>query len=88
MFVAVALTVSSHAMGLAQGRTDVVSLPNGDRITGEVVRLDRGILEFKTDEAGTIYLDWIKLATSGASSMARWMPGSAIRGRAPSRSSI
>jgi hypothetical protein len=63
VLVAVALTVSSHAMGLAQGRTDVVSLPNGDRITGEVVRLDRGILEFKTDEAGTIYLEWIKLST-------------------------
>ena len=63
VLVAVALTLSSHAVGLAQGRTDVVSLPNGDRITGEVVRLDRGILEFKTDEAGTVYLEWDKLST-------------------------
>lgn len=63
ILVAVALTVSSDAVGLAQGRTDVVSLPNGDRITGEVVRLDRGILEFKTDEAGTVYLEWDKLST-------------------------
>jgi hypothetical protein len=47
----------------AQGRTDVVTLPNGDRITGEVVRLDRGRLEFKTDDAGTLYLEWDKLAT-------------------------
>jgi hypothetical protein len=47
----------------AQGRTDVVTLPNGDRITGEVVRLDRGRLEFKTDDAGTLYLEWDKIAT-------------------------
>jgi hypothetical protein len=47
----------------AQGRTDVVTLPNGDRITGEVVRLDRGRLEFKTDDAGTLYLEWDKVAT-------------------------
>jgi hypothetical protein len=45
------------------GRTDVVTLPNGDRITGEVVRLDRGRLEFKTDDAGTLYLEWDKVAT-------------------------
>jgi hypothetical protein len=42
----------------AQGRTDVVTLTNGDRITGEVVRLERGRLEFKTDDEGTIYFEW------------------------------
>ena len=30
----------------AQGRTDVVTLGNGDRITGEVKNLERGRLEF------------------------------------------
>jgi hypothetical protein len=48
---------------LAQGRTDVVVLANGDRITGEIVRLDRGRLEFKTDDAGTLYLEWDKLVS-------------------------
>jgi hypothetical protein len=47
----------------AQGRTDLVTLGNGDRITGEVVRLERGRLEFDTDDAGTLYLEWDKLAT-------------------------
>jgi hypothetical protein len=47
----------------AQGRTDVVTLGNGDRITGEVIRLERGRLEFKTDDAGTLYLEWDKLAS-------------------------
>src|SRR5215813_1322040 len=47
----------------AQGRTDVVTLGNGDRITGEVVTLERGRLEFKTDDAGTLYLEWDKLTS-------------------------
>jgi hypothetical protein len=45
----------------AQGRTDVVTLGNGDRITGEVKKLERGRLEFKTDDAGTLYFEWDKL---------------------------
>ena len=53
------LSVSAHA----QGRTDVVTLANGDRITGEIVRLYRGRLEFKTDDAGTLYLEWDKLSS-------------------------
>ena len=40
-----------------QGRTDVVTLANGDRITGEVARLERGRLKFETDDAGTLYLE-------------------------------
>ena len=44
-------------------KTDVVTLPNGDRITGEVVALDRGRLEFKTDDAGTLYFEWDKVAS-------------------------
>jgi Protein of unknown function, DUF481 len=61
--LAVVLTVSLTAIARAQGRTDVVLLSNGDHITGEVVRLDRGRLEFKTDDAGTLYLEWDKLAS-------------------------
>jgi Protein of unknown function, DUF481 len=59
--IAIALTLSAGAPSQAQGRTDVVTLANGDRITGEVVSLDRGRLEFKTDDAGTLYLEWDKL---------------------------
>jgi hypothetical protein len=40
-----------------------VTLANGDRITGEVVQLDRGRLEFSTDDAGTLFLEWDKLAS-------------------------
>jgi hypothetical protein len=61
--LAVAVMLSVSGVALAQGRTDVVTLANGDRITGEVVRLDRGRLEFKTDDAGTLYLEWDKLVS-------------------------
>src|SRR5262245_27387743 len=57
------ITLSLSAPAQAQGRTDVVTLANGDHITGEVVRLERGRLEFKTDDAGTLYLEWDKLAS-------------------------
>ena len=45
------------AVSLAE-RTDVVVLKNGDHITGEVKQLARGRLEFKTDKAGTILIEW------------------------------
>ena len=61
--VAIVLLLAASTTLWAQPRTDVVTLRNGDRITGEVVRLDRGRLEFKTDDAGTLYFEWDKLAT-------------------------
>src|SRR5262245_2358450 len=61
--VAVALLLCHAQVVVAQGRTDVVSLANGDHITGEVVALERGQLEFKTDDAGTLYLEWDKLVS-------------------------
>ena len=57
----IVLALVVHAAAYAQGKTDIVSLANGDRITGEVKGLERGRLEFKTDDAGTLYLEWDKL---------------------------
>ena len=56
-----ALILPFSATTHAQRRTDVVTLANGDHITGEVVQLSRGRLEFKTDDAGTLFLEWDKL---------------------------
>ena len=56
-FLAWLMPATAHA----QGKTDVVTLGNGDRITGEVKRLERGRLEFDTDDAGTLFLEWDKL---------------------------
>ena len=44
-------------------KTDIVTLANGDRITGEVSSLSRGQLEYKTDDTGTLYIEWDKIAT-------------------------
>jgi hypothetical protein len=60
---AVAFALSLYVTIAAQGRTDVVTLANGDRITGEITRLERGQLEFKTDDVGTLYLEWDKLTS-------------------------
>jgi Protein of unknown function, DUF481 len=61
--LSVALLLGLPATVDAQGRTDIVTLGNGDRITGEILRLKRGRLEFKTDDAGTLYLEWDKLSS-------------------------
>jgi hypothetical protein len=44
-------------------KTDVITLANGDRITGEIKALERGRVEFSTDDMGTIYLEWDKLVS-------------------------
>ena len=46
---------------LAAPKTDVVVLVNGDRVTGEIQELSYGQLEFKTDDMGTIYVEWDKV---------------------------
>jgi hypothetical protein len=50
------------APALAAPKTDVVTLANGDRITGEVKGLERGQLKLSTDAAGTIYIEWARVA--------------------------
>jgi hypothetical protein len=39
-------------------KTDVVYMKNGDRLTGEVKSLQRGLLHFKTDHMGTVLIEW------------------------------
>jgi len=46
----------------ARDKTDVVTLANGDRLTGEIIQLDHGKLELKTDALGTVYIEWPKIA--------------------------
>lgn len=62
------LAALALAMALAAGpalaaKTDVVVLLNGDRITGEVKELAYGQLKFKTDDMGTLYIEWNKIAS-------------------------
>jgi Protein of unknown function, DUF481 len=43
-------------------KTDVIKMANGDRVTCEIKRLDRGILTAKTDSWGTIDIEWPEVA--------------------------
>jgi hypothetical protein len=47
----------------AAPKTDVIVLLNGDRITCEVKELLYGQLKIKTDDIGTIYIEWNKIAS-------------------------
>jgi hypothetical protein len=55
----------------ARDRTDIVMLENGDRLTGEIIQLEHGQLELKTDALGTVYIEWPKV--SGLSSSVVFM---------------
>ena len=47
---------------LAQ-KTDVVTLNNGDDVTGEVKELHYGQMKYSTDAMGTVYVEWPKIVT-------------------------
>jgi hypothetical protein len=53
----------------AAARTDVLVLRNGDQITGEVSSLERGRLSFKTDDMGTLEIEWSKIAAVTAAAI-------------------
>ncbi len=42
-------------------KIDTVYLHSGDKITGEMLSLDRGSLKLKTDDAGTLSIKWINI---------------------------
>ena len=42
-------------------KTDVVTLENGNAITGEIKGLGRGKLEFSTDDMGTLEIEWSQI---------------------------
>ncbi len=42
-------------------RTDLLYLRNGDVITGEIKKMEFGVLTYKTDDAGTLTVNWDKV---------------------------
>jgi len=59
---AFALLLTASA-AFAQPKTDVITLANGDRVTGEIKGLERGRVEYSTDDIGTIYFEWDKIVS-------------------------
>ena len=60
--VGAALATLLFAPAARADKTDIVVLRNGDRITGEVKGLARGKLDFSTDDAGRLSIEWVKVA--------------------------
>ena len=58
--------VAAPAIG---ANTDVVVLRNGDHLTGEVEQLERGRLSFKTDDMGTLAIEWDNVRSVAATAM-------------------
>jgi len=56
------VSICISGVALAADNTDVVLLKNGDRLTGEIRRMDHGQLELKAAALGTIYIEWPAVA--------------------------
>jgi hypothetical protein len=56
--VVAGLCLSALPVQAASSRTDVVTMSNGDRMTGDIQKLDEGVLELKTDHVGTLEFEW------------------------------
>ncbi len=59
--VAGVVLLGTPALLFAQ-KTDIVILRNGDRLTGEIKKLERGELKYNTDDIGNVYIDWDEVA--------------------------
>ena len=42
-------------------KTDIIVLTNGDRVTGEIRSLADGLLSYKTDDMGTLSVEWERI---------------------------
>jgi len=55
---AIVVTTAPSAAAAAAVKVDVIVLENGTRIVGEIRSMNRGRLELKTDDMGTIQIEW------------------------------
>lgn len=54
--------VCSTAQALSGRKTDIITLYNGDKVTGEIKHLFGGLLNLSTDSMGTIQIEWQEIA--------------------------
>ena len=58
IFLTIIILCTASIPAHARDKADVVWLANGDRVTGEVVRLQHGKLELHTDSIGDVWIEW------------------------------
>jgi hypothetical protein len=51
------------AQAADRDNTDVITLKNGDRVTGEIESLEYGLLRLSTDDMGTLNIEWSAIAS-------------------------
>ncbi len=52
------LAILAFPPASAREKSDVIILKNGDHVTGEIRKLERGMLALKTDSMGTVEIKW------------------------------
>ena len=61
-FLLVSAVLAYARPAAAADKVDVITFKNGDRITCEIKKLDRGALEISTDPLGTVSVHWGEVA--------------------------
>ncbi len=61
--LAILIAALFAAPAAAHDKTDVIVLNNGDRLTGEIKGVAQEALEFETDAAGTLKVEWTHVAS-------------------------
>lgn len=57
----VPLLLTLAASPLGAQKVDMIYLTNGDRVRGEIKKLEHGRIEYKTDDLGTVNVKWDKI---------------------------
>ena len=60
--LAAASFLAASPLWAARDKLDRVTLLNGDHLMGEIKKVERGILNFKTDSLGRVYIEWEDIA--------------------------
>jgi len=58
---AVLVALAAAFPAAAREKSDLVVLVNGNNINGEIMGLSRGKLDYKTDDAGRLSIEWLKI---------------------------
>jgi len=61
LVLAAIVTTTLSSFAAAAVKVDVIVLENGTRIVGEIRSMNRGRLEVKTDDMGTVQIEWGKV---------------------------
>ncbi len=61
--ILVVMSLLIAAPAAAMQKTDVITLDNGDIITGEIKNVGQGQLQLSTTAMGTVYVKWIHIAS-------------------------